>query len=175
MADNTPAISSNAKVPARLSRRLGWLPICASLFLLACQSTPPVSRAPIEDTGQSAESSTGVVQAPEPEGGELDSRQPLPTDERPEPARPASHEAALLAIEEDAEQFLQQQDWRKAIEVAERGLRIDRRYAEFYRILGVSYQQLGDTAQAQRFAQQARRFCRSQCRQVDELLQQLQF
>lgn len=151
--------------------------VLASVVLLAaCQSSAPISQVPVEEpSGQPR----GEGQQP---GGYPGPSRPdapgqyEPQTPRPEPARPVEPpniDAAIDAIEADAESYMAQQQWKKSIETAEHGLRLDRRNAGFYRILGESYRQLGDIPQAQRFARQAQRYCRGDCGSTDQLIRSL--
>lgn len=137
--------------------------LAALMIISGCQSTPP---APIDSRSESP-SYEGVVPPPRPSSPDVEAPKPVPRDVPPTP------NAAVQTLEADAERYLANQQWQKSIEKAEQGLRIDRRNAEFYRILGESYRQLGDISQASRFARQAQRFCQRRCGDVDKLLNSL--
>jgi Flp pilus assembly protein TadD len=77
-------------------------------------------------------------------------------------------------VTQQAREHLIDGQYQRAISLAERGLRMDRRHWESYRILAESHLGLGDRQQALKFARQAVRFCRSDCHGARELLQSLQ-
>jgi tetratricopeptide (TPR) repeat protein len=149
------------------------LVVAAMVLLSACQSSPQQgSRAPIEGPGQ---------EIPHPDSRDYPQTYPSETPsgapgDRPStgrPPEPPSVDAVIDSIETDAKTFMAQKQWKKSLEAAEHGLRIDRRNAEFYRIMGESYRQLGDIPQAQRFALQAQRYCRHACGETQRLLKSL--
>lgn len=157
-------------------KRLGL--VAAMVLLAACQSSP--QRAPIEGPADQ--------RIPYPEGGVYPDGSSTPGEvypgttspgipsERPgttRPPEPPGVDAAVEAIEASARQYMAQQQWKKSLEAAEQGLRIDRRNAEFYRIMGESYRQLGDIPQAERFARQAQRYCRHDCGGTRQLMKSL--
>ena len=78
-----------------------------------------------------------------------------------------SSDNVLEQLLKDALQYQRKSKWQEAIEIAERGLRIDRTFADFYAVLSISYRNLGDAAQAQVFLSLARRYCRDQCSRFD--------
>lgn len=67
--------------------------------------------------------------------------------------------AALQTLLLQARQELRQQQWWQAIEVAERGLRINRRESRFYAVLAAAYTGLGNSDRAHEFARQGWRHC----------------
>lgn len=146
------------------------------VLLSACQSSAPVTQVPVEERG-------GITQPPGPypesstpeTGGQYPGPydRPVPEPVRPEEPPAPSMDPAIEAIAADAEAYMAQQQWKKSIETAEHGLRLDRRNARFYQILGESYRQLGDIPQAQRFARQAQRYCRTDCRGTQRLVESL--
>ncbi|MBR9912720.1 MAG: hypothetical protein GYB33_20460 [Gammaproteobacteria bacterium] len=151
--------------------RLTRLPALAAVVLVAmlvsaCQSQqaqPTASPASGTERGQS-----GPVEAV-PQGRETEA--PDETGSRPPPRQRAY--SAIAALEDRALEHLAQQQWQQAIESAEHGLRLDRRYATFYRVLGESYKALGDYDRAAGFARQALRFCGQNCRAAEDLVQSL--
>ncbi len=111
--------------------------ISVGLLLTACQSTgPQVSE---------SESSSNT-------------RPPPPLTIVPERQAPQHHTAAAQVLLDEAQQLQGRQQWQQAIEVAERGLRIDRRMAEFYLVLAQSYEAMGERSSAQSFARQGARY-----------------
>ena len=139
--------------------------LSATILLLAgCQSSP-TTRAPITDNSAPVEvSQPGAPAATETS---FPVRRPAPSPREPGP------ESVVTDLTREAQSLLQQERWQESIRLAEQGLRIDRREAAFYRILGESYLALGDLVQARRFANQAQRFCGGQCREVSLLQQRL--
>lgn len=159
-------------------RRFSLIALLASAVLLAgCQSSAPVSQVPVEEPGGQVERPDRYPGQPAvtPSGvpGQYPGPYDRPTPEPTRPEEPPSMDAAIDAIEADAENYMAQQQWQKSIETAEHGLRLDRRNAGFYRILGESYRELGDMPQAQRFARQAQRYCRSDCGSTERLVKSL--
>lgn len=162
-----------------LTRQLKLLGLIAAVVLLtACQSSP--QRAPIEAPGE--------PRLPYPDGGTYPDRSGTPGEAYPgptgpgvpagqpgttRPPAPPSADAAVDAIAADARRYMAQRQWKQSLEAAEQGLRIDRRNAEFYRIMGESYRQLGDIPQAERFARQAQRYCRADCGSTRQLMKSL--
>ncbi len=144
--------------PARLlsPQRALWLVLLA--LLAGCQSQPASPPAPVEDTGQKPASQPAAPQETAP---------------APDPAEEPGVSRVIKVLQHRADQHGRREEWLSAIEVAEQGLRIDRRHSPFYRILAQSYQALGDPAAAFRFARQARRFCQQDCSQLDRLLERL--
>ncbi|BFM14161.1 hypothetical protein R50073_03440 [Maricurvus nonylphenolicus] len=71
-----------------------------------------------------------------------------------------------------AKQHKAQEDWQAVIEVAEQGIRINRRLPQWYLLLAESYLALSQPGQAQHFVEQGRRYCRvdsSVCTQLVQL------
>ena len=97
-------------------------------------------------------------------------REEAQLEELPSEPGPQSVIEEILA---EAETLLRQQRWQEVISVAEQGLRINRREAAFYALLGESYLALGDRVQARRFANQASRLCRSDCLAAERLQERL--
>lgn len=160
----------------RLLKLLGL--VTALVLLTACQTSP--HRAPIEDSTERRQPyPDDGVSFPDTPGTPKVYPAPTPRNvpvERPEttrPSEPPSVDAAVDAIESDARRYMAEREWKKSLEAAEHGLRIDRRNAEFYRIMGESYRQLGDIPQAERFARQAQRYCRYDCGSTRQLLKAL--
>jgi len=83
-----------------------------------------------------------------------------PPDEAPVPEEPpkASNTAAVTALIGQARQAYEQGQYQNSIAQAERGLRIDRREAEFYLLLAQSYQRLGQENRARQFARLGLRY-----------------
>lgn len=69
--------------------------------------------------------------------------------------------SAVGGLINDARRYLSQGLWWSAVDVAERGVRIEPREPELYGILVQAYTALGETGQAQQFARQGLRFCGS--------------
>lgn len=160
----------------RLLKLLGLVTVLA--LLTACQTSP--QRAPIEDTSERRTpypdrgvSVPGAPDAPEVYPAPTPRNVPVERPETTRPPEPPSVDAAVDAIEADARRYMGEREWKKSLEAAEHGLRIDRRNAEFYRIMGESYRQLGDIPQAERFARQAQRYCRFDCGSTRQLLKAL--
>lgn len=152
--------------------------LAAVVLLSACQSSP--QRAPIEAPGEQrmpAPESGGYPDHGDTPGGTYPTPtapgMPPPPPGTTRPPEPPNVDAAVDAIEADAQRYMAQKEWKKSLEAAEQGLRIDRRNAEFYRIMGESYRQLGDTPQAERFARQAERYCRHDCGSTRQLIRSL--
>jgi len=84
----------------------------------------------------------------------------LPSDEEPGPEQEpqTSSTAAVIALIGQARQAYEQGQYQNSIAQAERGLRIDRREAEFYLLLAQSYQRLGQEDRARQFARQGLRY-----------------
>lgn len=171
---------TNVSAVAGWSGCIKLLCLLVSVGLLsACQSSAPVTSVPVEERGgvvqppggNYPESTTPDASGQYPGGNPAPYDRPLPEPSRPE--EPPSMDAAIDAIEADAQGFMAQREWKKSIETAEHGLRLDRRNARFYQILGESYRQLGDIPQAQRFARQAQRYCRSDCGSTERLVESL--
>lgn len=99
-------------------------------------------------------------------------RSPVSTGIESQPSEPGP-QSVIDEIISEAEALLRQGRWQEAVAVAEQGLRIDRRQAAFYTLLGESYLALGDRVQAQRFANQASRLCREDCLAAERLQQRL--
>ncbi len=143
-----------------------WVVLCASFTLLAgCQSSPTAPAAVIEG-GSSTEAVYPV--APKADEGSFPVRRPVTYPREPGP------DSVVTDLTREAQSLLRQERWQDSIRLAEQGLRIDRREAAFYRILGESYLALGDLVQARRFADQAERFCGRQCAEVSLLQERLQ-
>lgn len=83
-----------------------------------------------------------------------------PPDKAPVPEEPpkASSTAAVVALIGQARRAYEQGQYQNSIAQAERGLRIDRREAEFYLLLAQSYQRLGREDRARQFARQGLRY-----------------
>ena len=83
-----------------------------------------------------------------------------PLEETPPPEEPpqASSTAAVVALIDQARQTYERGQYQTSIAQAERGLRIDRREAEFYLLLAQSYQRLGQDDRARQFARQGLRY-----------------
>jgi len=83
-----------------------------------------------------------------------------PTDKEPAPEKQprASNTAAVIALIGQARQAYQQGQYQNSIAQAERGLRIDRREAEFYLLLAQNYHRLGQEDRARQFARQGLRY-----------------
>ena len=92
----------------------------------------------------------------------------MPPVEAPDSARDA-----VDALRRQSEQHLSRGDWQAAINASEHGLRLDRRYAPFYRLLGQSYRQKGDLQTARAFARQALRYCGQNCEDEQALMDSL--
>ena len=133
-------------------------------FLAGCQTQPSI--APTRDASSPASQSGSL-----PRPAEV----PAEGEQRSLPASPKPNESisAVSALVMEAEGYLQQQQWQRAIVTAEHGLRIDRRYAPFYRVLAEGYRALGDYAQAEQFARQGLRFCQAECAQLSRLADSL--
>jgi hypothetical protein len=102
-----------------------------------------------------------TTQAPSHSGVEV-------VDVRPPAREPVSLPPTTnIAVPDDAinelltqsARWISAKDWWQAIEVAERGLRLDRREPKFFAILAKSYNALGEQGRAADFAQQGLRFC----------------
>ncbi len=147
----------------RVNQFVGLTAAC--LLLAGCQSSP-IAKAPTTDNAAPVEVSQPG--APAATATSFPVRRPASSPREPGP------ESVVADLTLEAQSLLQQERWQESIRLAEQGLRIDRREAAFYRILGESYLALGDLVQARRFANQAQRFCGRQCREVSLLQQRLQ-
>ncbi|MYM63273.1 tetratricopeptide repeat protein [Pseudomaricurvus sp. HS19] len=142
--------------------------LCASLLLLAgCQSTRPPS--PVTAPGEQEGGDYSQEQVP-------GSPEPVTVPPSPEPGRESGVQPPpqlVLELEQRGDQLARSGEWQQVIEVAEQGLRVDRRFSGFYRLLGEAYAELGNLSQARRFARQATRLCRDDCRREQGLWRQL--
>ncbi len=71
-----------------------------------------------------------------------------------------------------AEQHRAQEDWQALIDVAEQGIRINRRLPQWYLLLAESYLALAQPGQARHFIEQGRRYCHADsfvCSQMVQL------
>lgn len=129
-------------------------------FLAGCQTQPSI--APTRDVSPPPSQSTGVPRSDEA---------PMQREQQSLPSRsePSESISVISALVIEAESYLQQRQWQQAIVTAEQGLRIDRRYAPFYRVLAEVYRALGDYVQAEQFARQGLRFCQVDCASLRNL------
>ena len=65
----------------------------------------------------------------------------------------------LSGLTQDAMGLLKQQEWWQAIDLAERGLRLEPRSTGLYRVLVEAYHSLGEEQRALSFARQGLRYC----------------
>ncbi|GAA5315712.1 MAG: hypothetical protein AseanaTS_09170 [Candidatus Pelagadaptatus aseana] len=70
--------------------------------------------------------------------------------------------SAVTGLADAAEQHLLEQQWWSAVDLAERGIRIEPEEPRLYVILVKAYQGLGKPLLAQQFARQGIRFCSAQ-------------
>ncbi len=133
--------------------RYGWLLLIMTL-LQACAA--PGQRAPVSDPG--AESGPSVEERP----SSIPVRS-VPVEDLP----------AVRGLLQQANSHYSDGDWSAAIAAAERGLRIERRVADFYLVLARSYQQLGELERAREFARQGIRYTQPDD-SVRHALQQIQ-
>lgn|SRR5690554_264505 len=82
-----------------------------------------------------------------------------PTPEPDAPAQGRTNSAVDALLQQGRTQY-QGGDYNRAIASAERALRIDRRNPAVYLLLAENYQRLGNSEQAQQFAQQGLRYSR---------------
>ena len=141
--------------------------LALAVLISGCQSSPKVSNsAPVySPSPRSAE--TAQVTAP------AVTQAPASIEVESQPNEPGP-QSVIDEIISEAAALQRQGRWQEAVAVAEQGLRIDRRQAAFYTLLGESYLALGDRVQAQRFANQASRLCREDCLAAERLQQRLQ-
>ena len=145
--------------------------LCGALLLLiGCQSTYQSS--PVTEPGEPG----GVESAPPADS----SGEPAPVVGPAAPQRDRASEPVaqppqrlVLELEQRGDQLARAGEWQQVIEVAEQGLRMDRRFSGFYRLLGEAYAELGNLSQARLFARQATRLCRDDCRREQSLWRQL--
>ena len=71
---------------------------------------------------------------------------------------PVKAKTAITSLASQGREQLQQGRWRETIVLAERGLRVDRREAEFYWLIARSYLGLNNADQAAQFARQGLRY-----------------
>ena len=135
-----------------------WLLVVLVLILSACQPIPIRPSAPTTEAG----SGTAPV-APAKDRSRTE----------PQPEAPVSARGAVDALQRQSSESLARGDWQAAINAAEHGLRVDRRYAPFYRLLGASYLKKGDLEAARAFARQALRYCGQNCAAEQALMRQL--
>ncbi len=83
---------------------------------------------------------------------------------------PPAESAVTYELLADADARLQQHDWPAVINIAEQGLRIDRREARWYLLLAESYHGMNQPAQSKLFASQGLRYCQGGvCSQLQRL------
>ena len=118
------------------------------VLLNACASTSPSTAVVVRDINT-------APQIPEV----IEKRAPLESKSTPIYQEQAS--IALPIVERmvnQAESALQARDWPQAIELAEKGLRIERKEPRFYWVLASAYAQLSNKKQSQNFANQGMRY-----------------
>lgn len=138
-----------------------FMALLLALSLAACQPMQVQTPAPTREAGNSPGTSS-------PGGDAGSNRPPEPVPEAPGDAR-----EAIDSLRLQAEQYVADGEWQKAIAMAEHGLRLDRRHAPFYRLLAESYRGVGDIQAAESFARQALRFCGDHCAEERALLRSL--
>jgi len=119
--------------------------MCAALFLAGCQ-VPPQSARPIYHP--TVVEQPRVVDRP----ARMD-RKPVATT-----VAPIKAQGIINELQQQGQAQLRQAQWREAIVTAERGLRVDRREANFYWLLARAYQGLDELNSATEFAQQGLRY-----------------
>lgn len=138
--------------------RLGSLLV---IFLYGCStnSSGPVNirevtDSPVVEVNRSTEANSAVVEV-----NTVDLQPLIVQPEEPPAIEAASASSPVKSkIFQQAQSVLQEKNYQKAIELAEQGLRIDRRDPEFYAILAEAYAKLSDPDQAAQFAQQGLRY-----------------
>lgn len=131
-----------------LNRSYGFIFWSASLVLLsACTST------------STAVSVRDIEAAPtEPT---VSYRVDAPTQAKSTPVYQERASRSLPIVERifnDADAALAARQWERAIALAERGLRIERKEPRFYWVLATAYEQLSNIKQSQSFAKQGLRY-----------------
>ena len=109
------------------------------------------------------------------------SYQPISSNSEPSREQPTGHEApsapevqpVIDSLVRQGQQKLRQSSWHEAINIAEQGLRIERRSSRLYMILSKSYEGLGQRQQAISFARQALRYCVADCRAEQDWMKSL--
>jgi len=85
-----------------------------------------------------------------------------PQGESPQYTKPAPEQRETYSVSaqvfKEAQAQLERGEWRKAVQVAERGLRIDRHNAQMYWILSHCYAEMGEDERSLSFAQQGLSF-----------------
>lgn len=121
--------------------------MCLALLITGCQLSPQ----PAEVIYHPA-----VVEQPRAVEG-----QGRATEALPAPAAtvvPIKAKSVIHELQQQGQVQLRQAQWREAIVIAERGLRVDRREAGFYWLLARAYQGLNELDSAAAFAQQGLRY-----------------
>ena len=155
-------------------KKVGSLVAIVLLSGCATSQMGPGSGAPVEDSDTSVRVPGMEPQPPErprtdaqpdtepTQGEERDNSgwrvvEPAPPPEAPVQGRSNSAVDSLLA---QGRSEYRNGDYSRAIASAERALRIDRRNPAVYLLLAENYQRLGNTGQAEQFAQQGLRYSR---------------
>ncbi len=99
---------------------------------------------------------------------EAERSQPTPAPVK-STVEPVSTQSVTALLEQEARKEFDSQEWQRTIVVAERGLRVDRRNAEFYWLIARSYLNLDNINQAKAFAEQGLRYARQGSRLARDL------
>ncbi len=140
-----------------------WMVFLGACLLVGCESSS-VRRAPIGDV--SHPQAPTVEEHRQPSGEGVMNEPPISTGV-------TARQSVLDSLMTEGRSLLAQRQWQQTIAVAEQGLRIDRRFGGFYRLLAEAHAALGEQSQAERFARQAERLCVGRCEDEEALLRRL--
>lgn len=153
-------------------QQLGFIALISFIALLAaCASSP--NEVVIRDA-------TGAIPSPDKTPASDSEKAPketsLQSDQQISTATAViqnKQEQAVSPLQQrlrlSAQQRLAAGDLQEAIVLAEKGLRIDRKDAQFYLVLARAYQQLNDKSQSSYFAQQGLRYAKKESQTYREL------
>lgn len=132
-----------------------YLTLMSLLLVSGCQTYPSHTPVRIQDAGASQNSSMRKENEPQAEvddaassGAEIISNNVVTTPV-----------VKLTSLIQEANVLLSKAKWWEAIDLAERGLRLEPRNAGLYKILVVAYDSMGDQKSALGFAGQGFRYC----------------